>query len=264
MPVSFADVAGLSVLGTPERHRYGNGASQFGELWLPESSDSAAPLVILIHGGCWLSDYDLSYVRPLAASLSARGYAIWVPEYRRVGEPGGGWPGTFEDIAAAVDHVRKLPRERIDLERAVLAGHSAGGHLALWAASRPGFAESSPFHAAGAFPVSGVIGLAAITDLAAYAAGDNSCQQVTPKLLGGTPQEQPQRYLATSPAQLQVHARSVLIYGLADSIVPLEQARVIERAHLVGIPQAGHFDLVHPGTAAFPSLLEALRGLVGP
>ena len=243
MPVTFAEVAGLPVSGTPERYRYGAEDSQFGELWLPEDYDSPAPLVILIYGGCWLSDYDLTYVRPLANALRDRGYAIWVPEYRRVGEPGGGWPGTLEDIAAAVDHVRELPQANIDLERIVLAGHSAGGHLALWASARPGFAESSPFHDTAALRVTGVIGLAAITDLAAYAAGDNSCQQVTPRFMGGMPQERPQRYGATSPALLPVPQESVLLYGFADTIVPLEQARVITHAQLVGIAEAGHFDL---------------------
>ncbi len=263
MPVSFTDVTALPVAGTPERLRYGDAPSQFGELWLPEGTETQAPLIILIHGGCWLADYDVEHVRALASALRDEGYAVWAPEYRRVGEPGGGWPGTFDDVAAAVDHVRKLSPGEVDLDRVVIAGHSAGGHLALWAAARPAFAESSPFHDSKALEVAGVVGLAAITDLAAYAAGDNSCQQVTPRLMEGMPEEQPGRYSAASPAGLTPHAKTVLLHGLADSIVPPDQAKQLKHAHLVGIPYAGHFDLIHPGTAAFPPLLETLAMLLG-
>ncbi len=263
MPVTFADVVALPVSGAPERHRYGEAPSQFGELWLPRVSESPAPVVILIHGGCWLADYDVAHVRPLAVALRNRGYAVWAPEYRRVGEDGGGWPGTFHDIASAVDYLPRLATDSLDMERVVLAGHSAGGHLALWAAARPGFEPGSPFHTETPLMAAGVVGLAAITDLPAYAAGDNGCQQVTSRLMGGAPDAVPGRYSLASPATLTSLVKTVLLQGLDDTIVPPSQARAVTHAHLVGIPGAGHFDLVHPDTAAFPPLLEALHSLVG-
>jgi len=265
MPVAFSDVTALPVNENPVRHAYGEHPSQFGELWLPESVNNTVPIVVLIHGGCWLSQFDVTHIRPLAAALSDAGYAVWAPEYRRVGEPGGGWPGTFEDIAAAVDHLRDLPINAtpVDFNRVVLAGHSAGGHLALWAAAR-----SNP--KAGAFLASdsatvpvGVVGLAAITNLEEYAAGEGSCQQATPQLLGGSPDDVTSRYAQTSPAALRLAAPTLLLQGLADPIVPLSQARSLPGATVIEIPDAGHFDLIHPGTAAFPHILRAIAELEG-
>src|ERR1700722_18532922 len=122
----------------PAIHRYGTDPAQFGELWRPDGP--AAGTVVVIHGGFWRARYDLSLGRPLAADLAARGYAAWSLEYRRV-LGGGGWPGTFEDVAAGIDLLATLP---VDTSRVVAVGHSAGGHLSAWAAGREKLPRGAP------------------------------------------------------------------------------------------------------------------------
>ena len=123
---------------------YGPGTDRFGELWRP-AGDGPWPVVALLHGGFWRARRTLELMRPLAADLAGRGFAAWNLEYRRVGQPGGGWPGTFQDVAAGLDHLAELAgREPLDLDRLVVAGHSAGGHLALWSAARPGLPAGAP------------------------------------------------------------------------------------------------------------------------
>jgi len=258
----FAEVAGLAASAPDETVRYGEAPSKFAELWLPAGGDGPHPVVILVHGGCWLAEYDLAHVRPLAAALAQAGYATWSLEYRRVGEAGGGWPGTFEDVAAAVDFLARRPDSRLDPDRIVLAGHSAGGHLALWAAARARLPANARPTGGEPFVPRGAIGLAAITDLAAYAAGGNSCQQVTPRLMGGMPDEQPARYAQASPAALGAAVPTVLLQGGEDRIVPREQAAALAGARVESLPEAGHFDVVHPGTPAFARILVALDELL--
>ncbi len=257
----FAEVAGLAARAADETVRYGEAPSQFAELWLP-AGDGPHPVVILVHGGCWLAEYDLAHVRPLAAALAQAGYATWSLEYRRVGEAGGGWPGTFEDVAAGVDLLAHRSDARLDPDRIVLAGHSAGGHLALWAAGRSRLPADARHTGGEPFVPRGAIGLAAITDLAAYAAGGNSCQQVAPRLMGGTPDEQPARYAQASPAALGAAVPTVLLQGGEDRIVPVTQAAALEGARVESLPEAGHFDVVHPGTPAFARILAALDELL--
>src|SRR5579859_5548688 len=144
----------------PAIRRYGAHPAQFGELWLPGGPPLGA--VVIIHGGFWRARYDLSLGRPLAADLTARGYATWNLEYRRVAA-GGGWPATFGDVAAGIDLLATLP---VDTSRVVAVGHSAGGHLATWAAGRaklpPGM-PGAPGTAGRAFvAVTGVVSQAGV------------------------------------------------------------------------------------------------------
>jgi len=259
---SFAEVAGLVARAPDETVRYGEAPSQFAGLWLPAGGSGPHPVVILVHGGCWLAEYDLTHVQPLAAALAQAGYAAWSLEYRRVGEAGGGWPGTFDDVADGVDFLARRADPRLDGDRIVLAGHSAGGHLALWAAARTRLSRNATHGGGEPFAPRGALGLAAITDLAAYAAGDNSCQQVTPRLLGGTPADQPARYAEASPSVLGVAVPTVLLQGGEDRIVPPSQAAALAGARVDLLPEAGHFDLVHPGTPAFGRILAALDELL--
>jgi acetyl esterase/lipase len=219
-------------------------------------------VVVLIHGGCWLADYDIAHIRPLASALAKNGFAVWALEYRRVGESGGGWPGTFGDIATGIDALAAYDEPLLDRERIVLAGHSAGGHLALWAAGRERLAPDSPLYTESSARFSGVLGLAAITDLAAYAGGDNSCEQVTARLMGGTPDEQPDRYAEASPVALGVTARTILLQGGADTIVGRTQAEALPGARTVMLDEAGHFDLIHPYTPAFGRIRALLEELL--
>lgn len=261
----------------PADHRiaYGAGQLQHGELRLPVGKENV-PIVVLIHGGCWRSQYDMKHVGHAAAALAKEGFAVWTIEYRRIGDIGGGWPGTFDDIATAVDHVRRLGAQFrvLDTTRVVLVGHSAGGQLALWAASRKQNETTGLFRSAiSPMTVSGVVSLAGITDLADYSTGAGGCNQSVVPLLGGTPQQVPQRYRAVSPmerAPIGVFVR--LIHGEADPIVPMAQAKAFleklrvsgDRAELDVIPNAGHFDLLSPKSDAWQVVLRAVRWSAGP
>lgn len=247
-----------------KRISYGIADEQYAELWLPQGRPDPAPLVVLIHGGCWLAEYDISHIRPLVAELACHGLALMALEYRRVGQEGGGWPGTFSDISDALDSIPSLDHPQLDLSNVILVGHSAGGHLALWAAGRSFLEKNQALYREKPFIPRGVIGLAAITDLAAYAEGKNSCQKVTLSLMGGLPAEKPDRYSQASPSRLGTAIPTVLLHGDQDSVVPIDQAHALRQARLVTIEGAGHFDLIHPGTTAFPYLLTSIQELLAP
>jgi len=257
-PVEFAAVQALSARPPDSQWRYGTESSHQAFLWLPDKHARPAPVVVLLHGGCWLAEYSVDHIYPLASALARAGYAVWAPEYRRVGESGGGWPGTFEDVAASIDFLAALETEDLDLEQVVLTGHSAGGHLALWAAART---AQTRVGGEPRIQALAAIGLDAITDLVSYAAGSNSCEQIVPELLGGTPAQRPERYRQASPAALAPVAPVYLLQGKADTIVAQAQARALPTAEVTLISDAGHFDLIHPGTTAFPALLELLGNL---
>jgi acetyl esterase/lipase len=173
--VPMAEAMARSTPPSAERIAYGQAPSQFGELWLPAGS-GPAPVAVLVHGGCWQSSYGLDLMDPMAEDLYRQGVAVWNVEYRRLGENGGGYPGTFLDIGQAVDALRGLPqRPRLDLRRLVAIGHSAGGHLALWAASRPRLPKDSSLAAADSQRIAAVVTLAGINDLQAYRANGPAC-----------------------------------------------------------------------------------------
>jgi len=255
MPVSYDAVMALPSRAPDRELTYGDAPSQRVLVWHAEITRGRAPVVVLLHGGCWLAQYGVEHIAPLATALAASGFAVWAPEYRRVGEAGGGWPGTFDDVRAAIDLLRETDDPVLDKSRTVLAGHSAGGHLALWAGATGAGAPLVP---------RGVVGLAAITDLAAYyTAGGGGCEQSVPELLGGTPIQQPERYAQASPVALPSPVSVVLLQGTADPIVPLSQASALTAADVRPVAEAGHFDMIHPGTATFPVLLQELRRLLG-
>lgn len=266
-PITFAELAALPAPPADHRIAYGDAPEQFGELRLPQGNGSV-PVIVLIHGGCWLQAYDVAHTRPLAAALATAGYAVWSPEYRRVGGAGG-HPNTFADVAAAVDSVRMLARRfpRLDTTRTVLAGHSAGGHLALWAAAR----GPIDYHSVGGLaPLrpAGVVSLAGIADLAAYAAGTGSCNRSVVPLLGGTPAEVPARYAAASPVSKPPVVPVHIVHGAADPIVPLAQGEALVRAApgrvtFDTVAGAGHFDVVAPRGPSFDALLRAIEAIVG-
>ena len=270
--ISYAELTAAPVAAADHHIAYGTDPLQFGELRLPRGGE-AVPLVVVIHGGCWRAQYDLKHVAAASAALVTDGFATWTVEYRRVGDPGGGWPGTFDDVAHAVDHVRALAMQfpRIDTTRVVLMGHSAGGQLALWAASRRQnettglFSSSRP-----PLPVVGVVSLAGITDLAEFGAAPGGCNGAVTPLLGGTSAAVPDRYRAVSPVERVPIGVSVqLVHGEADPIVPLAQSRKFAaRNRAAGgvsdvtvIPGAGHFDLVAPQAEAWAAVLRAIHAL---
>lgn len=271
-PITWREVQALPRPEADDRIAYGAGEFQFGELRLPHG-EGPFGVVVLIHGGCWMSDFDLDYMASAGAALAERGVAVWTLEYRRIGNPGGGWPGTFQDAANGIDFLRDLAeRFPLDLHRIVLAGHSAGGHLALWAAGRRRLPATSPLFSPDPLPVLGVVSLAGITDLVSYGAGSRDCNAAVARLIGGGPGELPQRYLEGNPASLiplGVPAR--LVQGGRDPIVPVDQARGFadaaraegDDARLLLIEGAGHFDLIAPSTGAWPTVRGAILALLG-
>jgi acetyl esterase/lipase len=251
----------------PADHRiaYGKDESQFGELRLPKGpggSKKRHPVAIVIHGGCWLAEYGLSYMGHLSAVLAEAGVATWSIEYRRIGNPVGGWPGTFEDAARATDQLRELARTYpLDLKRVVAIGHSAGGHLALWLAARKKMPKGSPAYSADPLPLRGVVSLAGITDLRKTG---TACDKEAVRLMNGS-----DRYNLASPIELlPLKVTSSIVQGNADPIIPTAMATEFvdaakkkgDVAQLVLIEKAGHFELVDPQSFAWPMVMnEVLR-----
>lgn len=255
--------------------RYGDGPEHVIDLRL-SSRRGRRPLVVVVHGGFWRAAYDRTHTGPQAAALSDAGYVVAVPEYRRVGQDGGGWPGTFDDTAAWSDAVvdlacAELGEDAIDRDRVVLVGHSAGGHLALWTASRHRLPQSSPWHRRDPLPVRGIVSLAGVNDLA-LAATLRLSHGATQDLLGGETAEVPQRYAEADPARLlPCGVPAVLVHGTDDPNVPLSLSRAYaqaaaaagdEDARIVELPATGHFEIIDPLSTAWPAVLTAVRSLV--
>jgi acetyl esterase/lipase len=238
-----------------EHHRYGNKRSQLGELFLPPG-EGPFPVAVLIHGGFWRAQYGRKLMHPLCRDLAERGWAVWNLEYRRLGRlSGGGWPNTFDDVAAAIDHLPDVLAP-LDLARVVVIGHSAGGHLAAWSATRP-----SP-----RVPVTGVVSQAGVLDLNRTWEWRLS-NGVVRRLLGGTPEQQPERYAAASPAaRLPLGVPVLLTHGGRDENVPLAMSEEFERAataagdecELVVLPDDDHFCHLDPAHAAWQAVVEWL------
>jgi acetyl esterase/lipase len=240
------------------RVSYGADPLQFGDLRLPKSAGQH-PVAVLIHGGCWLAQYNLDHLSRAADALARAGVATWMIEYRRVGNPGGGWPGTFEDVANGAGYLRELAKKYpLDLDRVVVAGHSAGGHLALWLATQRDRLK-----------LRGVVSLAGVHDL--RAAAGSVCDDAIPRLLGGEPAAMAGRYRAASPIErlpLRVPVR--LVAGRLDRIVPLNQAESFEAAarkagddvRLMVLENAGHFEMIWPGTRAWETVERLVREIL--
>lgn len=257
-----------------KRITYGNGPQQFGELRLPKG-EGPFPVMILIHGGCWQASFDHVYITRLAAWLSAHGLATWTIEYRRLGDEGAGWPGTFLDVANAADALRRISETSpIDAQRVYAGGHSAGGQLALWLASRGALSEQSELFIKDPVRIRGVLGLAAITDLERYRIGPpNSCHSSVEPLLGGAPENVPTHYRETSPLQrLPLGIPQVFIQGERDPIVDPASVRAYvdaakkagDRAIILPLPAAGHFESSVPLPQTEALFAAALQILLKP
>ncbi|WP_199223486.1 MULTISPECIES: alpha/beta hydrolase family protein [unclassified Caulobacter] len=253
---------------------YGSEPEQFGDLWLPEGTGKH-PVVVLIHGGCWLAEYpSVELMAYMARDLQGRGYAVWNLAYRRLGEPGGGYPGTFVDVAQGLDKLRELaPAHNLDLRRVVVAGHSAGGHLTSWAAARPRLPRTSPLRVGKPLKIRGAISLAGINDLAAYrATGPDACggPETIDRLTAGA--ALPDRYADTSPpALLPIRTPLAVISGALDPIVPpafgadfAARAKAAgDRVEEITIADAGHFELIDPTSAAWPRIVAVIDRMAG-
>jgi acetyl esterase/lipase len=235
---------------------YGGAPQNFGDLRLPRAA-GPHPVVVVIHGGFWRALYDLEYIEPVCDALTDAGVATWNIEYRRLGNPGGGYPGTFHDVASAIDHLLEIaPEHHLDLSRVATLGHSAGGHLAVWAAARPRISSDNSILPRDSAPLAlrAAISLAGVVDLNASWTYRLS-NQVVEEFIGGAPAEFPERYAVASPMELlPLGVPQVLVHGTEDENVPFEISRAYHAAALargddvtlVTLPGAGHFECVDP------------------
>ncbi len=245
-----------------QSHRYGAHRWARCELHLPRG-DGPFPVVIALHGGSWKAGHGKALMRPVCRDLVRRGWAAWNVEYRRMGGgQGGGWPATFDDVAAAVDHLAMVDAP-VDLQRVVLLGHSAGGHLALWAAGR---SDPAPHVIARA-----VVGQAAVANLE-RGRGLTDPGGLVNVLLGGTPDEVPERYAAANPMRrIPLSVPVLLVHGPDDGTVSVGQSRDYAEAasaaggtvELVEPAAAGHRDHIDPRSTAWAAVTERLGALVG-
>jgi acetyl esterase/lipase len=257
----------------PADHRisYGPDPLHFGDLRLPTGA-GPHPVVIVIHGGFWRARYDLEHIGHLCAALTAAGLATWSIEYRRIGNPGGGWPGTFQDVALAAESLRDLaPRYALDLDHTLALGHSAGGHLALWLAARHRIPLGSPLYPNNPpLSIHAVVSLAGVADLE-RAWTLRLSTGVVEEFLNGTPTSAPDRYQTASPAALlPLGVRQLLVHGTADEPVPFEisqhyHARALalgDNTTLLPLPNNGHFELIDPLSREWPTILTAILSLL--
>ena len=246
---------------------------QFGDLRLPagEPPRDGHPVVVFVHGGGWLADWTKDYSERFVEALTKAGFATWDLEFRRMGNQGGGYPGTFLDVAAGTDHLRTLAeRYPLDLSRVVAVGHSSGGHLALWLAGRRNLPVTSPLHAGHPLPLAGVVSLAGVNDLARSLALGNRTD--TLKLSGVESRGDAEaRFAETDPARLLPFGiPQALIVGSLDA----EWRIAMTRAYAADVRAAGdnvtvevpeganHFDVVDAESPALEIALAAIRAMI--
>lgn len=268
-PITFDAVAALAAPPPDQRIAYGTAPHQFGHLRLPKGA-GPHPVVLFIHGGCYLSQYTISHVGALEQALADEGYAVWSIEYRRVGDEGGGWPGTFQDVGHAADHLQTLAKDHpLDLQRIVAAGHSAGANFAMWLATRHRLRADSPLRVERPLKIGGVLGLTPAPDLAGLHA-QGVCGNVIDRLMGGSPARVPERYRDVTPAMLApIGVPQVLIIGALDrswgpagrAYQPIAEAAGDTQVRFVEAPASGHFDVIAPTTTTWPLVMGALKGL---
>lgn len=263
--ITAQQYASLAVQTADHRIRYGEDPSQFGDLFLPEG-EGPFPVLFLLHGGCWRAQYGLEPMGQFARAVAAHGVAVWSLEYRRLGN-GGGWPNTFLDVAHGADKLRELAGlYLLDLNRLVVSGHSAGGHLALWSAARPLLPTDSPIHTPEPLPFKRVIALAPVCDLERAVAWD-ICLEASDVLVGGRPRDAWINYYQGSPsALLPLNVPHITINGVQDEIVPLEYVTQFvntarkqgDNARLIGVPDVGHFEIVMANHPAGQMVIETI------
>ena len=257
------------------RVTYGTDPLQFVDVWLPKTKGTH-PVVLMVHGGCWQTDIaDASIMNYIADALRARGIAVWNIEYRGVDRPGGGYPGTFLDVASAADALRKSGQHfGFKTNRVVAIGHSAGGHLALWLAARERIPQKDILYKAKPLPIATAISIGGLPDLEAAQAppGDTCDAEPVHKLVGSQIPGRRDVYSDTSPAaMLPFSTPQVLVNSTRDRIAPPSFADAYEaKAKVSGtivrrvvVPEEGHVELISPGTASWAAELGEIERALG-
>jgi acetyl esterase/lipase len=258
MLMSSDDILTLPPPPADARLPYGADPNQFADLRLPKTK-GPFPVVMNIHGGFWRAKYDLAHTGHLCAALTAKGFATWNIEYRRVGNPNGGWPATFEDIRNAFRYLPQIAKQyNFDSTKILVMGHSAGGQLAFCLAAH----ESS---------LKRVVSLAGVVDMQ-QAYEQHLSNDAVVEFLGGKPKDVPEHYREADPMQLAIdHATTQwLIHGAGDDVVPSSFSRQYaeqkkkagEDVHYTEISTAGHFDLIDPHSNAWPQVESTVQHLL--
>jgi len=278
VPMKLAEYMVLRGPAPSATYTYGEAPSQYAELFLPPGK-GPFPVAVLVHGGCWTREFGgIVQLRNLAGALATRGIASWNVEYRRVDEPGGGYPGTYQDINAALDlladKARRPPLDLdpdldLDLDHLVAVGHSAGGQLVQWMAGRARIPAASPLHPSGMLQVRRVVSLGGLADLRREAALiESSCDRTTLQLAGSPSATRPDVFSDTNAAELLPNgSRTILVTGELDKVSPPRVAQDYARraraagdaAEVVILPGASHYDEVSATSASWPLVLQAIE-----
>jgi acetyl esterase/lipase len=249
---------------------YGAAASQYAELFRPPGA-GPFPVVVLVHGGCWQTEFDgIKQFRNMAGALAAEGIAVWNVEYRRVDEAGGGYPGTYEDMIAALDALSAAAKtHQLDMSRLAAVGHSAGGHMVQWAAGRVLIPATSPLYRPKPLSIRHVVSLGGINDLRAWT---GLCGFEVSKLTGVPTGTRTNVFADTNPAELLPNgSHLVLITGEVDRLVPTEVAfRFAAKAKAAGdsaevivLPGASHFDEAAATSPSWKTTLSVIKHELG-
>ncbi|MDV6327503.1 alpha/beta hydrolase [Idiomarina sp. Sol25] len=240
----FQSVLELTSDSPDKRYDYGPHSSQFIQYWDASKQSDSAANIIFIHGGCWLKEYDMTHTNPASSALRKAGFNVWSVEYRRLGEPGGEWPASLNDVKTAIHSIQ----QKLNNQPVAVMGHSAGGHLALLATT-----QETP----SAKNINTVIGLAAITDMVSYTQEQGSCNQAASNLMR-TAYTSEADYQIASPKAQKLHVNTWLIQGTEDKIVPMSQTADLD-VKLEQLEGAGHFDLIHPNSTAWEAIIQRLN-----
>lgn len=271
--ISWRDLIDGDLPQPTERIYYGDDPLQFGDLWLPDNQKPHTT-VILYHGGCWLDIYPgVEIMHHMAEALRRNGFAVWNIEYRRLGHDGGGYPGTFQDAANGADHLREIAGKfDLNLNRVIASGHSAGGHLATWLATKKNLPDSSPLYSENLINIHATISLAGINDLERYASyGSSSCGNQTVERLVDLEQRGEDVYLDTSPVNLlPLGIPHVEITAAFDAPVPpffgnhfVNAAKEAgDDARLVLLSEAGHFEMIAPWSKEWEEVIRQFKTIL--
>ena len=256
------------------RMSYGADSLQWGVLRVPDGP-GPHPVVVMMHGGCWLGLHRPRHVETLIEAVTDRGWANWNLSHRQAVDPQGGWRGTFEDVGAGIDHLRTMADAfELDTTRVVTMGHAAGGHLAIWAGSRDGYEPTDSLYTSNPLRLAGAISLGGIPDLDAhYRQEQNPCGDGVVQLLEGSPEDVAHRYAEASPAErLPLGTPQLFLHGRHDYVVPWQQVTTYaEAATAVGdrvqvhiFEDASHFEVIAPASEAWQKEIgEALMAWLG-